>query len=99
MRDKIKVLIITSIICLFYGGVAFGYTGDGTRGNPYIVSNAGELTKILDKKGSNDWVYISLKSNIKINLKHINKSAINLNCFYQKLKQFLLLSNTLLGYA
>lgn len=66
MRDKIKVLIITSIICLFYCGVAFGYTGDGTRGNPYIVSNAGELTKILDKKGSNDWVYISLKSNIKI---------------------------------
>ena len=42
MRDKIKVLIITSIICLFYCGVAFGYTGDGTRGNPYIVSNAGE---------------------------------------------------------
>ena len=51
MRDKIKVLIITSIICLFYCGVAFGYTGDGTRGNPYIVSNVGELTKILDKKG------------------------------------------------
>lgn len=66
MRDKIKVLIITSIICLFYCGVAFGYTGDGTRGNPYIVSNVGELTKILDKKGSNNWVYISLKSNIKI---------------------------------
>ena len=39
MRDKIKVLIITSIICLFYCGVAFGYTGGGTKGNPYIVSN------------------------------------------------------------
>lgn len=37
MRDKIKVLIITSIICLFYCGVAFGYTGGGTKGNPYIV--------------------------------------------------------------
>lgn len=66
MRDKIKVLIITSIICLFYCGVAFGYTGGGTKGNPYIVSNVDELTTILDEKGSNDWVYISLKSNIKI---------------------------------
>ena len=61
MRDKIKVLIITSIICLFYCGVAFGYTGGGTKGNPYIVSNVDELTTILDEKGSNDWVYISLK--------------------------------------
>ena len=66
MRDKIKVLIITSIICLFYCGVAFGYTGGGTKGNPYIVSNVDELTTILDEKGSNDWVYISLKANIEI---------------------------------
>jgi hypothetical protein len=66
MRDKIKVLIITSIICLFYCGVAFGYTGGGTKGNPYIVSNVDELTTILNEKGSNDWVYISLKANIEI---------------------------------
>ena len=30
------------------------------------MSNVDELTTILDEKGSNDWVYISLKSNIEI---------------------------------
>ena len=57
MRDKIKVLIITSIICLFYCGVAFGYTGGGTKGNPYIVSNVDELTTILDEKVTIGYTY------------------------------------------
>ena len=45
MRDKIKVLIITSIICLFTVELPLDIREMAQGVNPYIVSNAGETNK------------------------------------------------------
>lgn len=76
MQDRVKEIIgITFLFLLISCSNVFGYTGSGTKNNPYVVSAESGLREILTelpKKSS--WVYISVDSTIVIT-KNINVSG------------------------
>lgn len=66
MQDKIKILIVTTILCLMYCVTAFAYTGKGTSSKPYSVSSESDLRTILLEKSTSGTVYIKITGNISI---------------------------------
>lgn len=68
MQDRIRILLILScMMVLFMSGTVFGYTGKGTKANPYIVSSEaglrGALTEHAERKS---WIYIAVNDTVAI---------------------------------
>lgn len=68
MQDKLKILIIFSILMICASGKnVYGYTGKGTANNPYVVSKEWEFKKVMTQKSKADtWVYIAVNDDILI---------------------------------
>lgn len=69
MQGKIKYLvmfILMCMICICNKNVVQGYTGTGSKSNPYIVTKETEIREILTTKGGTNWKYIAVNNNITI---------------------------------
>lgn len=69
MQGKIKylfVLVSLCIMCFVNKSDVQGYTGKGTKDNPYVITKETELREILTTKISSKWKYIEVNSKIFI---------------------------------
>lgn len=68
MQDRVKVLLmLTSMMVLFMSCNIYGYTGKGTKANPYIVSTETELRGALtEHQDKTSWIYIAVDDTIAI---------------------------------
>lgn len=69
MQGKIKYLFLIVFLCaLCFASEnnVQGYTGKGTKDDPYIVMKETELREILTTKGNNSWKYIAVNNTIVI---------------------------------
>lgn len=69
MPDRIKYLFILSFLCMICfcnKSVVQGYTGNGSKDKPYIVTKESEIREILTTKGSSSWKYIAVNNTIVI---------------------------------
>ncbi len=66
MRDRIKIIILTTILSLMYCATVFGYSGNGTSKKPYVVSSESDLKTVLEEKSANSNVYVKINDTIGI---------------------------------
>lgn len=69
MRGRIKYLVVLGffcMICFFHKSVVQGYTGNGSKDKPYVVTKESEIREILTTKGKNSWKYIAVNNTITI---------------------------------
>lgn len=44
----------------------YGYSGTGSKNNPYVINTESELKKVLSEKGKSSWVYIAVNQTISL---------------------------------
>lgn len=69
MQGRIKYLVVLGffcMICFCNKSVVQGYTGNGSKDKPYIVTKESEIREILTTKGKSSWKYIAVNNTIVI---------------------------------
>lgn len=67
MQDKLKYIILILLFTMLCSSTVLGYTGKGTKNNPYVVSAESGLREILTQTDNvSSWIYIAVNDTISI---------------------------------
>lgn len=68
MQDKMKRILIITVMFVFALSVdVFGYTGNGKKDDPFVVTSGTELEETMTKYSSRtSWIYIAISDTVAI---------------------------------